>query len=126
MADCLETAVLMHPDDMLATAKTVDEYPAMKLILAHLGDESWIEAIESAKHGNVYADTSGIASTKNNLIEYAVQRIGSEKIFFGTDDYACAFQRGRIDYADISLEDRKNILYKNALRVFKQLSVLER
>lgn len=44
-------------------------------------------------HGNVYTDTSGIASSRNKIIEYAVNRIGSEKILFGTDTYSAAFRQ---------------------------------
>ncbi len=116
--------VLMHPEHIMETVKIVNEFPEMKLILAHLGGVEWVQAIENAKHGNVYADTSGNASCRNNVIEYTVKKVGSEKIFFGTDAYSCAFQRGRIDYADISELDKENILYKNAQRVFPNLQNL--
>ena len=67
-----------------------------------------------------------MASFKNNVIEHTVQQVGSEKILFGTDSYSCAFQRGRIDYADILERDKENILHKNALRLFPKLQGLER
>ena len=100
-----------------------DKYPDVTFIMAHLGSYSVSDsiAIEKAKHGNVYADTSGIASSKNLVIEYTVGRVGSERILFGTDTYATGFQRGRIEYALISEEDKENILRKNAERLFKQL-----
>jgi predicted TIM-barrel fold metal-dependent hydrolase len=79
--------------------------------------------MKMAKHQNVYADTSGSASNKNNVIEYAVSQLGSERILFGTDSYSCAFQRGRIDYADITEEAKENILNKNALRLFPNLEL---
>ena len=44
--------------------------------------------------------------------------IGSEKILFGTDTYAFPFQFGRIALSDLSLEDKENILWKNAMRLF--------
>ena len=102
----------------------VDKYPDMKLILAHFGTGRgyYVPIIQRAKHQNVYADTSGSASSKNNVIEYTVQQVGSEKILFGTDSYSCAFQRGRIDYADISEQDKENILYKNAMRLFPEFA----
>ncbi len=53
----------------------------------------------------------------NNIIEYAVGRIGSEHILFGTDIYAAGFQRGRVEYALISEEDRANILRENSMRL---------
>lgn len=114
-----KTTVLMHPDDKIFCAKLADKYPDMNLIIAHLGDVEYIEAIKSSKHQNVYTDTSGIASYKNNIIEYAINNIGSERILFGTDTYSCAFQLGRIYFANISEDDKENILFKNAQRIFK-------
>ena len=107
--------VLMHPQHIMAMPAYADRYPDMKLILAHLGSLGHVEAIAAAKHGNIYTDTSGGASNLNNIVEYAVSRIGSEKIFFGTDTYSCAFQYGRIALSILSDEDKENILYKNAM-----------
>ncbi len=114
----LDAPVLMHPDHITETAKIADDYPRMKLIIAHLGGEEWINAIKNSRHKNIYTDTSGAASFANNVIEFAVSSIGSDRILFGTDTYSCAFQRGRIDYADISEADKENIFYKNAVELF--------
>ena len=95
-----------------------DKYPDVTFIMAHLGGKAYVDAIEYARHGNVYVDTSGINSSRNAVIEYTVERVGSERILFGTDTYAAGFQRGRIDYALISDEDKVNILRDNALRLF--------
>ncbi len=118
-ANEVKTTVLMHPDDKTFCASLADKYPNMNLIIAHLGDLEYIDVIANSKHGNIYADTSGLASYKNNIIEYAVSKIGSKKILFGTDTYSCAFQLGRIYFADISSKDKENILYKNATELFK-------
>lgn len=124
-ADELGQTVMMHPDDMLNTLKYADKYPNMRLIVAHLGtNEEYVKIIRDAKRQNIYTDTSGMASFKNNVIEHTVQQVGSEKILFGTDSYSCAFQRGRIDYANIAQEDKVNILRKNALRLFPKLQAL--
>lgn len=112
--------VLMHPDKILDMIQYADKYPNMKLIIAHLGSLEHIEAIKCAKHGNIYTDTSGGASNLNNVVEYAVEKVGSEKIFFGTDNYSCAFQVGRIQYANISDKDKENIFYNNAKACFKK------
>lgn len=126
-ADELGQTVLTHPDDMLDTLKYADKYPNMRLIVAHLGtNEEYVKIIREAKHQNIYTDTSGMASFKNNVIEHTVQQVGSEKILFGTDSYSCAFQRGRIDYANIAQKDKENILRKNALHLFPKLQVLEK
>lgn len=119
-----KTFILMHNDDTEKTVPFADKYPDMKLIIAHLGTIEHINAISWAKHGNIFTDTSGGASNKNNVVEYAVEKIGADKIFFGTDTYSCAFQRGRIDYADISEEDKRKILFENAKKHFKQFKNL--
>ena len=122
-ADIQHTTVLMHPDDIPAMSTFANKYPNMRLIIAHLGSVEHVDAITNAVHGNIYTDTSGIASSKNNVLEYAVEKIGSEKILFGTDTYAAGFQVGRVQYASIAQEDKRNILYRNAMRLFPQVQL---
>ena len=117
-ANAHNATVLMHPDKILDMPQFADRYPNMKLIIAHLGSKEHIEAVQSAKHGNIYTDTSGGLSSLNNIIEYAVEKIGSETILFGTDTYSPTFQYSRIALARISQSDKENILYKNAIRLF--------
>ena len=54
-----------------------------------------------------------------NLIEWAVGEIGAARLLFGTDPplYFTAFQRARIDYAEISLEQKRQILRDNAIKL---------
>ncbi|MBR6739558.1 MAG: amidohydrolase [Clostridia bacterium] len=120
-ANELNTVVLTHPaeDDKrenVSIASIAGRYENMKLIIAHLANKDHVNAVLAAE--NVYVDTSGNASTQNNVIEYAVETIGSEKILFGTDTYSCAFQKGRILLSRISQKDKENILRKNAERIF--------
>ncbi len=123
-ANDLGCFLLTHPENEIESSRLADKYPDMKLINAHLGIIAHVDAMENAKHGNVYTDTSGGLSYQNNVLEYAVNRVGSEKIFFGTDTYSCAFQRGRVEFAGISQADKENIFYKNAIRCFPQLKKL--
>ena len=112
--------VQIHPErDADYILPIANAYPDVTFIMAHLGNEAWVNAIKCSKHNNVYADTSGSASTQNMVIEYAVNRVGSERILFGTDTYAAGFQRGRIEYALISEQDKENILRRNAEKLFK-------
>lgn len=113
-----KAVVLMHPQHIPQMAAFADKYPDMKLIIAHLGSVEHVDAIANARHGNIYTDTSGMASSRNNVIEYAVKRVGSEKILFGTDTYAFSFQFGRLALSDLPLQDKENILWKNAVRLF--------
>ncbi len=113
--------VLMHPTEMDAICPLADRYPNCKIIVAHLGGVETVDCIERAIHQNVYTDTSGQASKQNNVVEYAVSRVGSRHILFGTDTYSCGFQRGRIQFSRLSETDKENILFRNALRLFPKL-----
>lgn len=111
--------VLIHPkaeaDYILPMAS---KYPEVNFIMAHMWGKPHVDAIEYAEYGNVYADTSGSASQQNLIIEYAVERVGSERILFGTDTYAPGAQKGRIEYALIDEKYKLNILRNNAIRLF--------
>lgn len=113
--------VLIHPERVAThILPMADKYPDVKFIMAHLNGnpDDHIAAVKLAKNGNVYTDTATAGSIRNRSIEYAVSQIGSERILFGTDSYAAGFQRGRIEYALISEEDKANILRYNAERLF--------
>lgn len=117
-ADAYRAVVLMHPMKIEKMPAYADRYPNMKLIIAHLGSQDHIDAIKRAEYGNIYTDTSGGASNQNNIVEYAVENVGSEKVLFGTDTYSCAFQFSRIALSQISFEVKENILFRNAQRLF--------
>ena len=117
-----QATVVMHPDGVQEMVDFADKYPHMRLIIAHLDDEDYVEAISGAKHQNIYTDTSGGASAANQTLEYTVGAVGAEHIFFGTDGYSPAFQKGRILMSSISEEDKQKILLGNALRCFPKLA----
>ena len=110
--------MLMHPQHKLEMPRLADKYPDMKLMIAHLSDDEHVQAVKNAKHGNIYIDTSAPGVALNHILEYAVEQVGSEKILFGTDTYAPSFAYPRVALADIPYEDKENILYKNAMRLF--------
>ena len=117
-ANEMHAVVQMHPAEIPKMPAFADKYPNMKLIIAHLGNDVFMDAVAKAKHGNIFVDTSGSASHANNVIERAVNRIGAEHILFGTDGYSSAFQLARIAWANISEEQKKQILRSNALNLF--------
>ena len=121
-ANDLGATVVMHPDRIADMVAFADKYPRMHLIIAHLDDEEHVEAMLAAKHRNIYTDTSGGASGANHTLEYAVETVGADRIFFGTDGYSASFQKGRILLSSISEEDKQKILLGNALREFPKLS----
>ncbi len=120
-ADKHSAVVLMHPDRISDMPSACDGFPNMKLIIAHLGTEDHVNAVLLSRHGNIYVDASGGDSNMNNVIEYAVSRIGAEKILFGTDTYSAAFQTGRIAFSRINDEEKRLILRDNAVRLFPKV-----
>ena len=111
--------VQIHPEKAAEyIVPFANRYPGAVLIMAHLSSEHHVEAVRQAKHRNVYIDTSGMASLKNQIVEYAVSEIGSERILFGTDTYSAASQRGRIEFSLLPDTDKENILLHNAQRLF--------
>ncbi len=104
-----------------------NDFPEVTLILAHLG-HSWngdpthqVRAVQAARHGNVFIDTSSAMSLRPRLIEWAVGEIGAERLLYGTDSplYFAPMQRARIDYAELSLQEKQLILRENAVKLFQ-------
>ena len=128
-----KAVVLTHSGDEFSWPNEfvpfADAFPEVPLILAHLGNgglasgrvDLQVEAIKTIKHENVYVDTSSARSIMSHLIEWAVGEIGAERLLFGTDTplYFTAFQRARIDYADITLAQKRSILRDNAIKLLE-------
>lgn len=127
----LRAVILTHsgePNSLPADfVPLVDDFPEATLILGHLGNsgaaaktlELQVRAIQASRHGNMYVDTSSGQSLLPGLIEWAVGEVGAERILFGTDTplYFAPSQRARIDYADLTVEQKRMILYDNARRI---------
>jgi predicted TIM-barrel fold metal-dependent hydrolase len=99
-----------------------ERHPNVAIILAHSisSQESMDAAIElAARRENVYLDICG-SPLLVGALEEAVRRIGSQRILFGTDlpfiDPRPGL--GRLAFARISEDDKRDILGRNAARVF--------
>lgn len=107
-------------EDIIVLAKNC---PKLKIISAHLRGIDIRGVINYGKFENVFIDTSGAQPVKG-IIEYAVKKIGSERILFGSDVY---FPNGRdlpvqlkaVMESDIKTKDKENILFKNAKELLK-------
>jgi predicted TIM-barrel fold metal-dependent hydrolase len=127
----LGAVVLAHSGDPYSLpagfVPLADAFPDVRLILAHLGNggqaagepDLQVRAIQAAKHGNLWTDTSSARSILPGLIEWAVAEVGPERILYGTDTpiYFAPNQRARIDHAEISDAAKRLILRDNALRL---------
>jgi hypothetical protein len=126
-----DAVVLTHSGCLLSAPEEfvplANDFPTVKVILAHIGNGGYaggdpsgqVQAVQGAKHGNLYADTSSARSIMPGLIEWAVAEIGAEHILYGTDTplYFAPMQRARIDHADITDEEKRQILRTNAIEL---------
>ena len=120
-------------DNPEKVANVAKKFPKLNIVMAHLalGTDN-LEAIETiSKYSNLYGDTAWVPM--ESTIKF-IQKIGSERIFFGTDlpidgvdTYRCNPKGERSMYQDyfeklpdlISTEDYQNLMFKNAERFFK-------
>ncbi len=109
------------PAEVAALAR---RWPRVTLIMAHLGGGGVRGVLDVAGVPNVLIDTSG-AQPEAGLVEYAVRRLGPERVVFGSDwiggrgrDFGT--QLGRVLGADIPAEAKALILGGNAARLLRQ------
>ena len=108
-----------YPEDYVPF---IERYTESTLILAHLGSSADVHlgrqvyAVQHAATENVFVDTSSVKSMTPKLVEWAVEQIGVDKILFGTDTpvYVASSQKARIEYADLTQDEKRAILFDNA------------
>ncbi len=97
-----------------------DRFPDATIAFAHFGDDREWETIFKridtvAKNPNFYLDTSGYGHDRVGVLEYAVEKIGPDRILFGSDftinDPGTVI--ARIRNAFITDEQKKKILSGN-------------
>ena len=101
------------------------KFKSINFVGAHLGGnatdviEKSIKILYSKKFPNIYLDTS--AGKLPWLIEKAVNKLGSDKILFGSDEpYAdVRIAKSCVELSNISQDDKDKIFYKNVERVYK-------
>ncbi|MCF7855651.1 MAG: amidohydrolase family protein [Candidatus Pacebacteria bacterium] len=94
--------------------------PRTIIVMAHLTACGMRGILDIEPYPNVYVDTSG-SQPFSGIVEYAVKRLGPERILFGSDipgrDFSC--QLGRVLGAGIGARDRDLILGINAERLLQ-------
>lgn len=103
--------------------KLADLYPGAQFIMGHAGGDvrSMEVAIEAVnRHSNIYVDLASSSAFEGN-VEWLTKEMGSQKVLFGSDmpfyDPKPTF--GRIAMADISNDDKANILGLNMKKLLK-------
>lgn len=104
-----------NPSDIAHLAR---RFPRVTIVMAHLAG-CGIRGVEMiADCPNVLVDTSG-GQPEAGFIEYAVRRLGAERIVYGSDapcrDFAA--QTAKVEEAEISDADRELIFHGNTERI---------
>ena len=138
LAEQFDLPVLVHTDDTLESGcESVYEmsvkYPTVKFILGHMGlgtdNQEAIKMIKERK--NLYGDTAWVP-VKSTV--QAIKECGANKIMFGTDNTIdgvdtlgvnpsgepSLYQQYFNELKDLVTQtEYENLMYKNAIRVFK-------
>ncbi|HJN16566.1 MAG TPA: amidohydrolase family protein [Armatimonadota bacterium] len=118
--------ILMHTwggsafDSPQQVAELAARYPTVPLLMGHAGYGDWDAAIETANdHPNTYLELTA-AYHLNGVLERFCNEAGSERVLFGTDLpwFDQHYGIGCIMMADITDDDRRNILHRNAEKLF--------
>jgi hypothetical protein len=121
--------VLIHTwgcDDIRKLESVTQKFPKTNFLAAHCGgelDASLLAGEVAARLDNFYLDFT-CSWAYANLLEYFVQKAGSHKIIFGSDAVWNSFDAsvGRIIFAGISDNEKRDILGLNAKRLFPGLA----
>lgn len=100
------------------------EFPQAKIILGHSGVtwRGYEQSLEvAARYKNTYMDITG-SQSQRTMIERAVAQHGSHRVLFGSDMpfLEASMVLGRVLSAQISDEDRENILRKNFMNLIEE------
>ncbi len=116
--------------DLQKTEAEVDEladrYAEVSFLCAHSGATFEFASMVAAlaeRHSNVYLELT-ITNVPLTVIEYLVERVGPERVLFGTDaplrDPRPQF--GWVVYSELDVEARRDILGRNALRLLQRVA----
>lgn len=103
--------------------KVLEKYHNARALLGHSLHGSPQDAIALARdYPNAYLELCAILDDRG-VVDGFVEAVGSEKIVFGTDFpwFSYPYYIGAVLGADMSDEDRRNILYRNAQRLLGEI-----
>lgn len=113
--------VNIHCSDLAVIEDVLKNFPSLHLVIAHPED------VTNAKkrfaivkqYPNAYIDISGTGLFRWNMLRYAINQCGSEKILFGSDFPVCsaAMNLGGVMGEHLTDRERENILGLNFLRL---------
>lgn len=96
-------------------------FPEATIIMAHMGEEAWFEAISTAETcPNIILDTTG-SWNWYRILNFAIDLVGDERIVFGMDypSYNPGPEISKVKDADITEAQKSKIMGENAARILK-------
>ncbi len=103
-------------------AKVLERYPEVVFIAGHSFHGDWNKAPEFVtRFPNFYIELTAVLDNRGHLDRW-VQQVGSERILFGTDLpwFATHHGIGAVLSAEMTDEDRRNILYRNGAKLLSR------
>ena len=110
----------LHPSNYDDLDKLLGMFPDLKIVIAHpgtLGVDASYRLAE--KHANAYFDLSGEGLFRWHMLRWGIERIGKERILFGTDYPVLnpyMYVAGVLGEA-LTYDERKAIFHDNFLRL---------
>lgn len=107
-----------------------EKYPQATIAFAHFGDDHEYDDIFKridmvARNTNFYLDTSGYGHDRVGILEYAVEKIGPDRILFGSDfsinDPGTVI--ARIKNSFLTTEQKQKIFSGNLLQLLKKVQI---
>lgn len=100
----------------------VKRHPDTKIVLAHPYEYyTFLRCLERAKYSeNYYLDVSGYGLFRQNMLRYAIDKIGVDRILFGSDfptGSAAMYVGGVVLEPTITDEEKQMILSENAKKL---------
>lgn len=116
-AQALDMTVNIHCSDLTLVENVLKNFPRMKTVLAHPEDmRTCRQRIELlSRYPNGYLDISGTGIFRYGMLRYALDRMGADRVLFGTDFPVCApgVYVGGVLGEHLSDDEREKIFYKN-------------
>ena len=125
-ASALGMPVNIHCSDLAVLEQILKNFPTLNLVIAHPEDSANAKKRFAliSRYPNAYLDISGTGLFRWNMLRYAIDVCGSEKLLFGSDFPVCSpgMNLGGVLAEHLSETERKNILSDNFLRLIAEKS----
>jgi predicted TIM-barrel fold metal-dependent hydrolase len=116
--------VLFHcgendPNNFANIRELAQEFQTVRFIMGHMGSALWSQALGAARdQKNIFAEICAPVPARTRT-EDAAKALGADRVLFGSDYPIInpAYMLGTVLGADLSDEQRRQILYENARRL---------